>query len=699
MTSGTRPYIQYDGKIWVLHVAEAGYQRGYQKAQYRDFGAGYTYVYPNGSSTRLHSGSKNSVVYVTDLPGSESTGTGVNQDQLQYAYFLYVRNAFKITFSTGTSDFIPDATPIKVGDPLAPYEPANPSKDGYIFEGWCTENPVSNPGCNPFNFATEEMPGSNLLLYAKFSANDVHVDFYDAVGSTLSPVATKATSVGGTVSDPGTWTLGQAVPGKGMFEGWVWLAEGKYPITFTIGTTPVYIDTDVYATWRTTGFTVTYDPGAGTWVDTTDPLTDDNTYDLNQQARVKDGIGRLVPPTGKVFYGWTSATQGEGVLSYPYNLHVMDGDTTLVAFYGDLASSMKVVYHPTISPTLVLENYSSTEVVEQWYPTGSNVYLAGTIYTAEYQELVGWAESSALATASDAVAAVDTGTSGYYKLGYYPYTTSAIAGSEVHLYAVWKMNEYYVDFLADNGGSIKVSDSDIRGPFETYRISSIQHGTAWASLTLPTPVPDSGKCFTGWTPDFPATVTQSRRFTANFAACPPPPVETVTVEYRLDSATGTLAGSATLGSYEVGTACSVVKDDVLAKYSDAKNAYGLAALAEGYEDEGTLVDCGWTSVTGTGNVLTVWFAKTPDPDPDPGTSTPEKPGYREPEQLPSHTPDLPEVAAPTETVVSSESASPKVNDPSDPDDLPFTGFDGQVLPFALVLTVLGAGLALRARRK
>ncbi|MDR1791030.1 MAG: InlB B-repeat-containing protein, partial [Propionibacteriaceae bacterium] len=181
-----RQYIVYDNKLWVLQMVEAGQQTGFQKCQTRQF-EGVTPVYTNGNTTTLHTAlAGNDTDGIADHANStqhttSSTGTGANTDKLQYAYFLYTRNSFNISYITGVNQTIPSVTGVQLGAPLTSYEPTTTlTNTGYSFEGWCVDNPSSNPNCLPFDFATEEMPGSNLILYAKWAPNSVKVDFYDA---------------------------------------------------------------------------------------------------------------------------------------------------------------------------------------------------------------------------------------------------------------------------------------------------------------------------------------------------------------------------------------------------------------------------------------------------------------------------------------------------------------------------------------
>jgi|GEM_PF-1463014 len=95
---------------------------------------------------------------------------------------------------------------------------------------------------------------------------------------------------------------------------------------------------------------------------------------------------------------------------------------------------------------------------------------------------------------------------------------------------------YTVTFQAGANGSLTGTTS----------YPNILEGTTWATAvpTVPTPVPDAGYSFTGWTPYFPATVTENATYTANFA-------EDADVTINYEAATG---GSVSLASEDVAPA-------------------------------------------------------------------------------------------------------------------------------------------------
>ncbi len=82
---------------------------------------------------------------------------------------------------------------------------------------------------------------------------------------------------------------------------------------------------------------------------------------------------------------------------------------------------------------------------------------------------------------------------------------------------------------------------------------TVLNGTSWSSVTVPTPVANSGYSFIGWTPSFPSTVTASGTFTANFEETP---IEYFTITFTAGTG-GTLSGTTSF-TVESGTAWSSI---------------------------------------------------------------------------------------------------------------------------------------------
>ncbi|MEA4854272.1 MAG: MBG domain-containing protein, partial [Christensenella sp.] len=155
-------------------------------------------------------------------------------------------------------------------------------------------------------------------------------------------------------------------------------------------------------------------------------------------------------------------------------------------------------------------------------PIDSNTYHAGDTVTVlngdpaahdQSQHIfIGWstrAQDKMINTAAQLAALKASGR--FYEGG----SAYTMGSSNVAFYAVYAkqsipgVNDKIVTFVAGTGGTLS----------GTTQFTDIPYETAWNSaVTVPTPVANDGYYFTGWTPVFPETVTESATYTANFAA-------------------------------------------------------------------------------------------------------------------------------------------------------------------------------------
>jgi uncharacterized protein YjdB len=96
---------------------------------------------------------------------------------------------------------------------------------------------------------------------------------------------------------------------------------------------------------------------------------------------------------------------------------------------------------------------------------------------------------------------------GYRFTGWTPTLPSTVTQSLTYMANFGPVDDLAVNFTAGARGYIT----------GTAGFSGIRYGTAWAdAVTMPTPVPEAGYRFAGWTPALPSTVIQSSTYTANF---------------------------------------------------------------------------------------------------------------------------------------------------------------------------------------
>ncbi|MCL1846889.1 MAG: InlB B-repeat-containing protein [Coriobacteriia bacterium] len=282
--------------------------------------------------------SSSTAVNAKVFSGMESCGQYLINDDLPNGEFnfYYMRVRSELSFNTmggieGARAPGKDYTDIMFEELLKDYLPANPTKtlDGitYTFVGWYLEPDYYTP----VDFGSTRMPAYDFELYARWQGPSQTVKFYDGVGgSDLSKdqsVEIGKLAVAPTDYEPGV-TFDSA---KGYFEGWFYYLDPASSHGFTrynFGI-PVTEDIDLYATWKTTGFIVTYDPGLGSGTVPVDPHP--GGYDFNAQARALDGGSGLVAPVNQYFYGWRISGDATNTLYWPDDLFVITGDTTLVA--------------------------------------------------------------------------------------------------------------------------------------------------------------------------------------------------------------------------------------------------------------------------------------------------------------------------------------------------------------------------------
>ncbi len=113
-------------------------------------------------------------------------------------------------------------------------EPATPTRTGYTFGGWYTDNTTFN---NEWDFDTDVVTGS-MTLYAKWTINTYYVTFYSNGGSTVSQLSAQYL---GSVSEP-------TAPTKESYTFGGWYTDEGLTSPYTFGTA-VTSDFDLYALW------------------------------------------------------------------------------------------------------------------------------------------------------------------------------------------------------------------------------------------------------------------------------------------------------------------------------------------------------------------------------------------------------------------------------------------------------------------
>lgn len=493
--------VTYRGKKYVkdLRYSELKYRFGSYTNAYQKPIDGFTSVGTNGNNAT-----------------GTNPGTFENPHQLN---LYYDRLTYTLSFNLGSAPgSITSISNVKYEQDLSLFEPSNPVWENHEFLGWYLQDPTTNVSAVKFDFNNDnQMPNNNLMLFAKWSSKDVRVKFYDEVnGEYLGEDHDKYVGNGETLADPNYYIIGHTYDGKGQFLGWNWLVLDQYPVAFGFDNQQLTDDINLYASWKKDGFTVKYDVGEGSGVA---PI-DDNIYAANSKSRVLPGYGYVIPPEGKVFIGWISVYQfeeGTGVLSYPYNLHLMDGDVLYRAVYAEKSQSLEGIYHP------VIESATPHDDVTLWYPINSDITLAGHIYSSQDYELIGWAESEEKATslqAQDYINKINdneiaSGTDGYYTLE----SAYKTGEEEINFYAIWQVRTVDITFKIEN----IVEETSNRGYFlndgnqvDEVILSDIKMNELWSNIAVPEPIANYGYSFDKWDQEFPNKITSSKVYIAKF---------------------------------------------------------------------------------------------------------------------------------------------------------------------------------------
>ncbi len=258
--------------------------------------------------------------------------------------------------------------------------PENPTKVGYVFDGWYVSE-AEDAQVFDFNSAIT----SDVTVYAKWSDA-----YFNVVFHTNCEVAaeTKRVKYNGNVDDPSS-----SLSKTGYtFVGWYTDEACSDSCSFAIASAPITQSIDLYAKWDRNTYTITFHSVGGSDVD-------------SMQAKYGDTIESPVAPTksGWAFAGWyTAETEGaefnfeEDIITESIDLYAHWATPRTVSFnYGDeLGNNTEVADGKTVKepeePTR--EGY----VFKYWYIEGDDgkAYSFDTPVTSDITLVAKWAELS-----------------------------------------------------------------------------------------------------------------------------------------------------------------------------------------------------------------------------------------------------------------------------------------------------------------
>ena len=345
-------------------------------------------------------------------------------------YLYYMRKSYTLTFNNygAVSDNTVEYE-AKL-DSYNNYVPARPegfSKNA-VFMGWYEVEPSQITSTTQrFDFTGKTMPADNLTLFAYWVEQPV-------------TLTVQVPTLGGYTASNYEVAIGTVISGVDVFKDaeakiaeagrtvlkWVYEDGTAVDVNSAIGS-----DTTVKAVLEGEVYTLTYVTG------TDAAITDENRYEYEALAQVKDGSG--LKSGDKVFACWTDET---GKVYYPGSYVTMTGNKTLTANYVDPSVKVTLTYHSNFDT----DQTKTIDAVPNNDKVTVMAYDATGMTTRPGYEFKGWADKADADTAN------------------YP------AGSEARLdnngsndlYAVWEAIDvdYTVRYLW-NGTEDKVADDKV----------------------------------------------------------------------------------------------------------------------------------------------------------------------------------------------------------------------------------------------
>ena len=367
------------------------------------------------------------------------TASGKHTDVIDSAWFEPTERNVFLYYTRNEYDFIKNnygtvaSEKVKFGASLADKggEPARPAgfSENAVFKGWY-EVPVGQitDSTLPYDFTGKTMPASKLTLFAYWVEKPV-------------TLTVQVPTLGGYTASNYEVAIGTVISGVDVFKDaeakiaeagktvlkWVYEDGTAVDVNSAIGS-----DTTVKAVLKGEVYNLTYVTG------TDAAITDENRYEYEALAQVKDGSG--LKSGDKVFACWTDET---GKVYYPGSYVTMTGNKTLTANYVDPSVKVTLTYHSNFdtdqTKTIGAVPNNDKVTVMDYTSTGLPSRLG-------YQ-VKGWKDANGVEYAAGSEARLDNN------------------GSN-DLYAVWEASDvnYKVEFYYQNVDGTypdKAKDEDI----------------------------------------------------------------------------------------------------------------------------------------------------------------------------------------------------------------------------------------------
>ena len=292
---------------------------------------------------------------------------------------LVYQSAFKITYYIDTNNSKTENR--RTGENCLASLSFTPSKSGYIFVGWRTDNQA-----NSSVLSSKIVEKNAITLYAVFK-KDITVTYYN--NSTTASTSTKSQYYNnGNIANP-SFALTQTASSGWTARGWSTSNKGNASITYNNGAT-FSRDSNItlYGLYQQT-ITVTYYNNSTTAASTNGirywaPAGYINpSFTLNQAAK-----------SGWTARGWSTSSSGNGGITYNNG----------AAFTRDSSITLYGLYQQTITLTLYNGSTTANTKTGTRYYSSNNTYVNPT-FTVSPTSLSGWSFSG-WCTSNSATASV-----------------------------------------------------------------------------------------------------------------------------------------------------------------------------------------------------------------------------------------------------------------------------------------------------
>ncbi len=305
-------------------------------------------------------------------------------------YLYYMRKSYTLTFNNYSAISENTVEYEAKLDSYNNYVPARPEgfSENAVFMGWYEVEPSQITSTTQrFDFTGKTMPADKLTLFAYWVEQPVTLTVQvPTLGYTAS---NDKVAIGTVISSVDVFEAAEAAiaeAGKTVLK-WVYEDGTAVDVNSAIGS-----DTTVKAVLEGEVYTLTYVTG------TDAAITDENSYEYEALAQVKDGSGLK---SGKqVFAYWTDET---GKVYYPGSYVTMTGNKTLTANYVDPSVKVTLTYHSNFDT-------DQTKTIDA-VPNNDKVsvmdYAATALPSRPGYEFKGWKDANGVEYAAGSEARLD----------------------------------------------------------------------------------------------------------------------------------------------------------------------------------------------------------------------------------------------------------------------------------------------------